>query len=162
MKKLLTSLTMLLCSLLTFAQFSGTVCDSQGVKYTANDDESTCYVSGHETNYSTTITIPEVYEGRTVTSIGNYAFDGCNDLTSVTIPNSVTSFGEGAFIWCFGLTSVAIPNSVTAIGNGAFSVCVGLTSLTIPNSVTSIGENAFRLCDGMATIIVENGNPRYD
>lgn len=100
MKRLFFSLTMFFCSLLSYAQFSGTVSDSQGVQYTANNDESTCYVSGHETNYSTTITIPEVYEGRAVTSIGYGAFEGCSGLTSVTIPNSVTSIGQEAFYGC--------------------------------------------------------------
>ena len=108
MKRLLIFTTLLLCSLLTFAQFTGTVSDSQGVKYTANYDESTCYVSGHEDDYSATIVIPEVFGGRQVTSIGNYAFSGCSGLTSVTIPSSVTSIGNYAFKYCSGLTSLTI------------------------------------------------------
>ena len=56
-----------------------------------------------------------------VTSIGNYAFDDCFGLKSVTIPNSVTSIGEWAFAHCTGLTSVTIPNSVTSIGEWAFA-----------------------------------------
>ena len=100
MKRQFITLVLLLCSLLTFAQFSGTVTDSQGVKYTANDDGSTCYVSGHEDNYSTTIDIPEEYEGRSVTSIGDRAFHKCSSLTSITIPNSVTSIGSVAFENC--------------------------------------------------------------
>ena len=77
MKRLLTLAAVLLCCIATsFAQFTGTVSDSQGVKYTANNDGS-CYVSGHEDTYSATIVIPEVYEGRRVTSIAEYTFYSC-------------------------------------------------------------------------------------
>ncbi len=52
-------------------------------------------------------TIPE-----SVTTIGNYAFNGCNELKGrLNIPSSVTIIGEGAFAYCFGLTSVTIPAS---------------------------------------------------
>ena len=71
------------------------------------------------------------------------AFEGCNGLTTVTIPNSVTSIGDYAFYGCCGLTSVTIPNSVTYIGKSAFHSCSNLFSVTIPNSVTAIGDYAF-------------------
>ena len=157
MKRLLSSAVLFLCCIITaFAQFSGTVSDSQGVRYTANNDESTCYVSGHEGSYSSDIYISEEYQGRTVTSIGEHAFDNCSGLTSVTIGNSVTSIGEHAFFFCYGLTSVTIGNSVTSIGDGAFCGCSGLTSITIPNSVTSIGYNAFQNCSGLTSITIPN------
>ena len=97
----------------------------------------------------TSITIPN-----SVTSIGAHAFDGCTGLTSITIPNSVTSIGYMAFYGCTGLTSIAIPNSVTSIGNWAFFECTGLTSITIPNSVTSIGDGAFNSCTGLTSITI--------
>ena len=98
-----------------------------------------------------TVTIPN-----SVTSIGNYAFYNCSELTSVTIPNSVTSIGNYAFRNCSGLTSVTIPNSVTSIGNYAFRNCSGLTSVTIGNSVTSIGANAFCNCSGLTSVTIPN------
>ena len=81
-----------------------------------------------------------------VTTIGNYVFRDCNNLTSVTIPDSVTSIGNYAFYYCNNLTSITIPNSITTIGDSAFSYCNSLTSLTIPDSVETIDEQAFRFC----------------
>ncbi|MGN0760946.1 MAG: leucine-rich repeat domain-containing protein [Christensenellales bacterium] len=42
-------------------------------------------------------------------SIGDYAFNGCTGLTSITIPNSVTSIGSGAFSGCSNFAEITIP-----------------------------------------------------
>ncbi len=72
----------------------------------------------------TEYTIPD-----SVTTIGWYAFLGCNSLTSVTIGDSVTTIGKSAFCDCSSLTSVTIPDSVTEIGGWAFYECSSLTSV---------------------------------
>ena len=116
-------------------------------EYTNNNTELAVSRGIYYDKYTGDIVIPESVTcfGRTysVTSIGDYAFYGCDRLTSVTIPNSVTSIGDGAFKGCSGLTSITISNSVTSIGGYAFYGCDRLTSITIPNSVTSIGSKAF-------------------
>ena len=84
------------------------------------------------------------------------------EVKDLIIPNSVESIGDYAFCGCDGLTSVTIPNSVTSIGGDAFSGCDGLTSVTIGNGVTSIGRHAFAFCTGLNSIVVDNGNPIYD
>jgi uncharacterized protein YjdB len=94
------------------------------------------------------VVIPaKVYVGSTeltVTSIAEGAFDGCSDMTSITIPNSVTSIGSGAFSSCRGLTSISIPNSVTSIGEYAFKNCINLTSVSIRKETPlPINENTF-------------------
>ena len=99
----------------------------------------------------TSINIPN-----SVTTIGNAAFQGCESLTSINIPNSVTTIGWCAFYACDSLTSINIPNSVATIGEGAFYVCNSLTSINIPNSVTTIGKNAFLGCRSLTSINIPN------
>ena len=122
------------------------------------------YTNNYEYNKGwgiTTANIPASVEfhdgvGYSVTSIGDYAFQDCTGLTSVTIPNSVTSIGEWAFSYCTGLTSVTIPNSVPSIGRNAFHGCTDMKSITIPNSVTRIGDEAFWGCTGLTSVTIGN------
>ena len=100
----------------------------------------------------TGITIPD-----SVTSIGNEAFHGCDRLTSVTIGDGVTSIGDVAFYDCSKLTYVTIGNSVTDIGYGVFYNCTNLTSVTIPDSVKSISDSAFEGCAKLSSITIGDG-----
>ena len=86
------------------------------------------------------------------TCIGDYAFTGCPNLTSITISDSVTTIGNSAFAGCTSLTSVKIPSGVTTIGNYAFAGCTSLASITIPDSVATIGNEAFGTCVSLAHI----------
>ena len=97
------------------------------------------------------ITIPD-----SVITIGYNAFEYCSNLTSVNIPNSVTTIGFAAFIGCSRLTSVTIPNSVTTIEDHAFYECSSLTSVTIPDSVTTIGICAFDNCSSLTSVTIGN------
>ncbi|MDD2647406.1 MAG: leucine-rich repeat protein [Eubacteriales bacterium] len=47
-----------------------------------------------------TLTIPSTLDGHTVTAIGDFTFNFCYSLASITIPDSVTSIGERAFYSC--------------------------------------------------------------
>ena len=80
---------------------------------------------------------------------------------NVSIPPSVTSIGNRAFERCNDLTSVTIPGSVTSIGSYAFASCTRLTGMTIPTGVASIGVSAFEGCVGLAEIIVAPSNAAY-
>ena len=121
-------------------------CEVDGIYYDLDKTAKTASVtyqskiekgntSSYKSNYSGDIAIPStiIYEDVTydVTNIGDYAFIGCTDLVSVTIPNSVTTIGRSAFGSCSSLTSVTIPNSVTSIVGAAFSGCDNLKKVTL-------------------------------
>ena len=80
-----------------------------------------------------------------VVSIGNSAFNNCDDLTGITIPDSVTSIGNYAFYHCSSLTNVEIGSGCTSIGNEAFYWCSSLKEITChANTAPSISSNTFR------------------
>ena len=69
-----------------------------------------------------------------VSSIGDWAFEDCDRLTSVTISEGVESIGRSAFYGCNGLTSVTLPSSVSSIGYGAFNGCASLNVIHVSNN----------------------------
>ena len=98
------------------------------------------------------LSIPAKIAGKNVTVIGKSAFEDCNTITDVTIPNGVTTIEECAFWVCENLKSVSMPNSLTSIGAAAFNWCSNITSLKIPDSVNNIGARAFWRCTGLSEI----------
>ena len=86
---------------------------------------------------------PIFEENSKLVSIGDDAFSGCKNLTSIVLPDSVTDIGERAFSSCSGLTTVVIPESVTNIGARAFSYCTELRGISVGQNIKSVGEDAF-------------------
>ena len=88
---------------------------------------------------------------------GEYAFNGCKELTSITIPSSVTSISYDAFSGC-GLSSIIIPKSVTTIEMYAFAECSYLTSIVseIVNPF-EIDGSVFKGVPSNAQLIVPKG-----
>ena len=110
-------------------------------------------------------------------TIGEYAFLGCSDLRSVTLPQGVCKLGEGCFRECISLESVSVPESVKAlprsfcqwngslktvvlpagledIGSHAFAYCESLPEITIPRRVKHIGSNVFSFCKSLREVKV--------
>lgn len=92
----------------------------------------------------------------TITSIGDRAFNFCQNLLSVEILDGVLSIGEYAFASCYGLDSIIIPNSVTSIGERCFTYCTGLNSISLSNNLTTIEEYTFLMCSSLSSIVIPN------
>ena len=78
-----------------------------------------------------------------VTSIGDWAFQGCSELADIKIPEKVTSIGNCAFKNCTSLTTIKIPDSVTSIGESAFNGCSSLHHVDLPYVIPTISQAAF-------------------
>lgn len=83
-------------------------------------------------------------------------FTDCTCLRSITLPSSVTSLGNYIFDGLTSLTEYTIPENIEYIGEGAFGYS-GITNLTIPANVTRIGWMPFRYSQlSSLTILGEN------
>ena len=70
--------------------------------------------------------LQEVYIGKNVTYISNYAFQYCYSLASITIPDGVKYIDSAAFTNCYSLASITIPDSITYINSSTFANCYGM------------------------------------
>lgn len=148
---------------------------SEGLDYHFLNDE-VATVSGIGTCTDLDIRVPPVVEGRTVTKIGDGAFEGtnitsiempdgveyvgelafkdCSSLEYVVMPDSVSYIGTAAFSGCNSLTSISIPSGVSELPAGLFLACTNLESVTIPESVTVIGATVFGSCSSLSDVII--------
>lgn len=117
------------------------------------------------TSKLTSVDIPREIYNIPVTAIGDRAFYYCNNLISITLPDTITTIGRYAFASCSSLLSIEIPNGVTSIGDYAFSSCSKLESVTIPGSMISLtNDYVFNNCKSLHEINLLEGikviNPR--
>ncbi len=117
------------------------------------------------------VVIPDSTNGYSVTGIGDYAFEDCTNLTSITIPNSVAGIGDGPFLGCSSLTNISV-----AAGSPSYSSLNGVLfdfwqgtlisfpaglkngTYTIPYSATNIAEYAFANCSSLTNMFVAASN----
>ena len=99
-----------------------------------------------------------------MTTIGDYAFSYCFNLTSIEIPASVTSIGKEAFCDCSGLESISVAagnpaydsrnNCNALIETGTNTLIQGCKNTVIPADVTGIGDQAFKDCTELNSITI--------
>lgn len=165
MKKRFVSLLVALSITLTFLPIgavAATPIRIGNLKYTVNADGESVTVSGtsgNPTQLNIESSISSNGRNYTVTEIATWAFNKCNTLTEVTLPNTVDEIGYQTFFNCSNLTNVTIPEGVTKIGQAAFYGCSQLTSITIPSTITDM-DTAFSGNTALSQVTLTNGIPK--
>ena len=129
--------------------------------YYLDTDNNQAQVTRKSTGYYWgDIVIPSsiTYQDKTysVTSIASSAFNNCEALTSVTVPNSVITIDVSAFRYCNKLTKVVLPEKLEIISDRLFEECQSLTDVTIPATVKKISYHAFNGCSSLTSISIPN------
>ena len=151
----------------------------QGPKATFDESTDTLTITGgsgtlnketiekllsEDSDWKSTVTTLDLSQSG-YTQIGNPyeypgVFQGCDQLTKVTLPESLESIGEYAFAECYSLEEINLGNctGLTSIGNVAFFGCSSLTSIDLSNctGLQSIGYHAFDSCTGLTSIDLSN------
>lgn len=174
-KKLLLTLMMVAISIIVFgtisvsAATSGTygdnltwTLDNNGTLTISGSGDMPNYYYSSVPWYSSNTNIKKVVLDNNITSIGEYAFYNCKNLTSINIPSGIKKIGKYAFSYCSNLSSVTIPNGVTEITYNSFAGCGSLNSIVIPNSVTKIDGYAFNGCTRLSNITMSSNITSID
>lgn len=85
--------------------------------------------------------------------IDDYAFSGCENLTTINLSDSIRYIGDNAFYGCSSLKNIHWPLRLTTIGSRAFRQ-TALETISLPEGVTSVGDGAFYICPFAKTVYI--------
>lgn len=92
--------------------------------------------------------------------IGAGAFQECDLLVSIALPEGIDAIGEGAFRQCAALETVDLPDGLTEIAPFTFWGCKKLENISLPDGLVSIGEEAFAYCASLSAVSLPEGLAR--
>ena len=87
-----------------------------------------------------------------ITEIQAYAFAGCTNLQSVSLPDTLTSMTDMIFYNCTSLKSIDLPDSITNLGGGVFYGCTALTSLRFPKNLETVWSQILMGCSSLTSV----------
>lgn len=150
------SLLLIFCTV-AMASFGAAVTVTyRGVKY--KSDKKHTYLMVVSAPYSgdivvaSSVYIESIDKTLPVTEVGSSAFSECEELISVTLPESVTKIGDYAFDSSEKLKTVSMGDNVTSIGHWSFRNCHSLENFQFPKNLATIGNYCFDKNDKMTEI----------
>jgi len=119
--------------------------------------------TGEMTNWNDEYSVPwstyreqikEVFIGEGITTIGDYSFKLCTNLTDVSIPESIVTIRGRAFYGCSSLESLDLSGGITTIEDKAFKDCTGLKNIVLPENLVTLGHGIFSGCSNLRSIVI--------
>lgn len=136
----------------SFAPDSKLFVTEDGVTYNADKTKVIFCAKDKSGHYDMPDTVKQIVES---------AFDGCSQLTGVSVSDNVTSLVYRTFADCTSLASISLPQNLQSIDAQAFSNCSKLNEIELPNSLKKIGESAFQE-SGLSTLSIPNSVEEID
>lgn len=122
---------------------------SQGLAYSVGSEACICTGIGNSTE--TDIEIASMVRGIPVEGTKMKAFENCDTITSVIIPDGATNIRNSTFANCINLVNVSIGHGLKMI-NTVFDGCTNLKTITLPKSIIMINTNSFRNCTSLTDV----------
>ena len=92
-----------------------------------------------------------------ITYIGSSTFEGLDQLTSVSLPDTMEYIGWGAFSDCASLTSIVVPEGIKVLYANTFARCTSLRSVKLPSTLEWINDCIFSGCTSLQDIVLPEG-----
>ena len=131
--------------------------------YNSQFNEDGCLYSNDKTKlYYVPLKFCGEYElPSSVTSIGDYAFAYCDQVTSVKLPSSLKGLGTGCFEGCSQLSGeFDIPEGVKILNSNTFKDCKRITKIKLHDNISSIQSEAFSGCSSLESMKLSSGIER--
>ena len=142
-KKMLVAALMLIVMMTQISAFA-----SSYATYAVHNEKAVLKAADNLGEYAV---IPKELEGVTVEGIG--AFEGCENLTDINIPQNVMKIEDMTFADCTSLENIKLPEKLQEIGVKAFSN-TDLKEIVIPDGTKAIDIKAFENCKNLKTVVL--------
>ena len=119
-------------------------------------DDGTYSVSGCKGDEANVL-IPDSYGSGVITVIGDKLFSGHKEIESVHIPDTVTNMGEFIFDGCENLRHIDLPAQLECLWGYTFFRC-GNEEIILPDKLVTIPPFAFKDCKNLRKVVGGKGS----